>query len=189
MSILLIGLFLFLGIHCISILNDPWRNRMVNKIGKWGWKGIYGLVSIFGFILIIRGYEIARLDAALLYTPPSWLQYFAFLLLLPAFPLLVAAYFPGRIKAATKHPMLLSTVLWSVAHLLSTGSLVNVILFGSFLVWAIIDIDSIEHRTPRAIPEAPFSRFNDIIACIVGLGLFLTFVFWLHEYLFGVALF
>lgn len=187
MSIFFIGLLLFLGIHCISIVNDPWRERMVSKIGKWGWKGIYGLLSISGFMLIIKGYEIARYDAVLLYSPPTWLQYFSLLLFLPVFPLLIAAYFPGRIKATIKHPMLIATILWSIAHLLSTGSLVNLILFGSFLIWAVIDLISIINRPPRAIPGAPPSALNDIIAGVVGLGLFLTVGFWLHEYLFGIA--
>ena len=137
MSIFLIGLFLFLGIHSISIVNDSWRNRMVKRIGEWPWKGIYSLVSIFGFILIVWGYGVTRHDSALVYSPPLWLRHFSLLLLLPACILLVGAYFPGRIKAVTKHPMLLSTKLWAVAHLLSNGSLVNVILFGSFLSWAI----------------------------------------------------
>ncbi len=186
MSIFLIGLLIFFGIHCISILNEPWRNRMVNKIGEWAWKGIYSLVSVFGFILIVWGYGVTRYDAALLYTPPLWLHQFSLLLLLPVFLLLVAAYIPGRIKTVTKHPMLISTKLWAVAHLLLNGSLVNVLLFSSFLTWAIWDRISLEHRQPRSIPGAPYSSFNDIIACVVGLGLYLAFAFWLHELLIGV---
>ncbi len=186
MSIFLIGLCIFLGIHCISILNESWRNRMVNKIGEWAWKGLYSLVSIFGFILIVWGYGATRYDTALLYTPPLWLQHFSLLLLLPVFPLLIAAYFPGRIKDVTKHPLLISTTLWAVAHLFSNGSLVDVILFGSFLAWAIMDRISIGQRQPRPIPGAPYSRFNDIIAVVVGLGLYLAFAFWLHELLIGV---
>lgn len=189
MGIFLTGLLIFLGIHSISIINESWRNLMVDKIGKWTWKGLYSFVSIFGFILIIWGYGSARYDSALLYNPPIWLQHFSLVLLLPVFPLLVAAYFPGRIKAATQHPMLISTMLWALAHLFSTGSLANVILFGSFLIWAIMDRISIEHRRPRAIPGAPYSSFNDIIACVVGLGIYLAFVFWLHELLIGVSLF
>lgn len=186
MSIFLLGLLLFLGVHSISITSEPWRNRMAEKTGEWSWKGIYSLVSIFGFILIVWGYGIARYDSAVLYTPPLWMHYFSFLLLLPVFPLLIAAYLPGRIKTATQHPMLVSTKLWAAAHLITNGSLVNVILFGSFLIWAIIDRISIEHRQPRSIPGAPYSSFNDIIACVVGLGLYLAFVLWLHELVIGV---
>lgn len=159
---------------------------MVEKFGEWTWKGIYSLISIFGFILIIWGYGICRYDAALVYSPPIWLKHFSLLLLLPVFILIVAAYFPGRIKAVTKHPMLIATKLWAVAHLLSNGSLVNVILFGSFLTWAIWDRISLEHRLSRPIPGAPDSIYNDIVACVVGIGLYITFVFWLHELFVGI---
>jgi len=186
MSIFLTGLLIFFGIHCISILNESWRNHMVDKIGELAWKGIYSLVSVFGFILIVWGYGVTRYESALLYTPPLWLQHFSLLLLLPVFPLLVAAYFPGRIKAATKHPMLIATKLWAVAHLFSNGTLVDVILFGSFLTWAIMDRISIEQRQPRPIPGVPYSSFNDVISCVIGLCLYLAFVFWLHELLIGV---
>ncbi len=187
MGLFSIGLLLFFGIHSISILNESWRDRMVERVGKWPWKGIYSLVSILGFILIIWGYGAGRSDSVVLFTTPILLQYISVALLLPVFPLLIAAYFPGRIKAATRHPMLLATILWAVAHLLISGSLINIILFGSFLAWAVWDRISVQHRQPRPIPGAPLSNFNDIIACVVGLGLYLSFVFWLHELLFSVS--
>ncbi len=187
MGIFLLGLLLFLGIHSVSIVNEPWRDRMVKKIGEWPWKVVYSLVSIFGFILIIWGYGVVRGDTVTLYTPPLWLQHISLFLLLPVFPLLVAAYFPGRIKAATKHPMLLSTMLWAIAHLLTTGSLLNVTLFGSFLAWAVWDRISVEHRLSRPIPGAPTSNYNDIIACVIGLGHYFVFVFRLHVILVGVS--
>lgn len=189
MSIFLIGVTIFLGIHCISIVNDSWRNRIVDKIGQWPWKGFYALVSIVGFIVMVRGYGAVRYDSTVLYTSPIWLQYSSMVLFLPVFPLLIAAYFPGRIKKVTRHPMLLATILWAVAHLFSNGSLVNVILFGSFLSWAIIDIISISRRAQRSVPGAPYSNFNDTIACVGGLGLYLAFVFWLHEIVIGIPLY
>ncbi len=189
MSIFLLVLIIFLGIHCISILNDSWRNRIVDKIGQWPWKGFYALGSIVGFIVMVRGYGAIRYDSTLLYTPPTWLQYFSMVLFLPVFPLLIAAYFPGRIKRVTQHPMLFATILWAVAHLLSDGSLVNVILFGSFLSWAIMDIISLSFRPSRPVPGAPYSNFNDIIACVVGLGLYLAFILWLHEIVIGIPLY
>ncbi len=186
MSIFLAGLVIFLGIHSTSILNDPWRNRMVNKIGEWPWKGFYSLVSIFGFIVIVWGYKVTHNDSSLIYNPSISLQYLSLFLLLPVFPLLIAAYFPGRIKKVIKHPMLLATKLWAIAHLISNGSLVDVILFGSILGWAILDRISIAHRQLRPVPAAPQSNFNDIIASVGGLGLYLVFVLWLHGLLIGV---
>jgi uncharacterized membrane protein len=187
MGLFLTGLLIFLGIHSISIINESWRDRMVNKIGEWPWKGVYSLAAIFGFILMIWGYGAVRYDTVVLYTPPEWQQYISLLLLLPVFPLLIAAYFPGRIKAAATHPMLLATILWAIAHLFINGSLNNVILFGSFLAWAVWDLVSVQHRQPRPIPGAPHSKFNDIIACVLGLGLYFAFVFRLHELLIGIS--
>lgn len=189
MSIFLIGLLIFFGIHSISIVSESWRDCMVNKIGQWPWKGVYSLVSIVGFVLIIWGYGIAHHDSVVLYSPPIWLQHFSMLLLLPVFPLLIAAYFPGRIKAAINHPMLLSTKLWAIGHLLVNGSLIDVILFGSFLVWAVWDWISLQYRFPRSIPGAPSSNFNDMFAWIVGCGLYFVFIFWLHELVIGISLF
>jgi uncharacterized membrane protein len=66
----------------------------------------------------------------MLYTPPTWLRHVAFLLMLPVFPLLFAANLPGRIRTATKHPMLAAVKFWALAHLLANGRLADVRLFG-----------------------------------------------------------
>jgi len=188
MSMLVLGLIIFFAIHSVSIVNDPWRNRMAAKIGEWPWQGLYAMVSIAGFILIVWGYGLARLDPVVLYTPPAWLRPIAMLLLVPVFPLLFAAYLPGRIQAAVKHPMLAATQLWAVAHLLVNGMLADVLLFGAFLVWAVLDRISMKHRTQRAIPHLPQARANDLIAGLCGLALYAAFVLWLHGLLIDVPL-
>ena len=186
MIILILGLIIFLGIHSTSIINESWRDNMVSKVGKWSWKGLYSLVSITGFILIIWGYDITRDTATDLYMPPLWMQHVSLILLLPVFPLLIAAYAPGRIKSSIHHPMLAATIIWAVAHLLSNGSVADFILFGSFLGWAIADLYSFRYRSARPIPGAPPGRFNDTIALVLGICMFLAFIFWLHEYLIGI---
>lgn len=186
--ILLLGLLMFLGIHSVSIVDEPWRDRVVCLLGEWQWKGIYSIVAMCGFILIAWGYGEARYDAVILYTPPVWLRHLALLLLLPVFPLLAAAYFPGRIKTIVKHPMLLSTMLWAASHLLANGSLNGLVLFGSFLIWAIVDRISLQSRPSRPIPGAPPAKVNDIIALVVGLGIYFAFLYHLHALLIGVSL-
>jgi len=188
MIIFLTGLVIFLGVHSISIVNESWRDYMADKMGVWPWKGVYSLISVLGFILFVQGYGIVRYESAILYTPPVWLKHVALLLMLPVFPLLVAAYLPGRIKAVTRHPMLLATMLWASAHLLVNGSLVDTILFGSILAWAVWDRLSLQKRVGRPVPGAPVSRFNDVIACVAGLGLYFAFIFWLHLLFIGVPL-
>jgi uncharacterized membrane protein len=185
MIYLVLGLILFLGVHTISILAPGWRDRTAARVGN-AWRGIYSIVSIAGFILIIWGYGMARQNPVQLYTPPASTRYVTAVLMLPVFPLLLAPYFPGRIKAALGHPMLLGVILWSLAHLVTTGTLTDVLLFGSFLAWAVADRISYSWRTQRAIQTAPPSRFNDVIALVAGLALYGVFVFWLHARWIGV---
>lgn len=187
MTQLIIGLFIFLGVHSISIVNERWRNEMTERLGVWGWKGIYSAIALMGLILIIRGYSDARSAVIELYLTPAWLQHTALVLMIPVFPLLIAAYFPGRIKAAVHHPMLLASKLWAAAHLLANGTLADLVLFGSFLMWVFADMLSVSRRDTRPLPGAPPSKFNDWIATTGGLALYLAFIFWIHERLFGVA--
>lgn len=186
MTTLVLGLILFLGVHSISIINEPWRNRMAARLGEMPWKGVYALIALIGVVLIVQGYGAARYDPVILYAPPMWLRHLAFLLLLPVFPLLLAAYLPGRIKAAVKHPMVLAVKLWALAHLLANGMLADVLLFGGFLAWAVAERISLKRRASRPLPGAPESGRNDIIAVAAGLLIYLVFVMWLHRILIGV---
>lgn len=187
MTLLIVGLVLFIGVHSVSIVNEPWRDRMQARLGEGAWKGLFALLSLLGLLLIIWGYEAARLTPTVLYVPPTWLRHVALLLLLPVFPLLLSTYLPGRIKSAAKHPTLLATKLWAVAHLLANGMLADVLLFGALLAWAVADRISMKHRSARPLPAAPSSAANDFIAVGVGLALYVAFVLWLHAWLFGVA--
>lgn len=187
MSVLIAGLILFLGMHSISMVNASWRDSMASRIGEQSWQGLYSLVSLAGFVLIIWGYGLARQDPALLYIPPVWLRHVALLLMVFVFPLLLATYLPGRIQTLTEHPMLAATKIWAFAHLLANGTLADVVLFGSFLVWAVLDRISMKRREPRPVPGAPASGWNDVIAVVGGLGLYVAFVLWLHAWLFGVS--
>jgi uncharacterized membrane protein len=178
---------LFFAAHSISIVNDAWRNRMARRLGELGWQGLYALVAAAGLGLIVWGYGLARQEPVVLYVPPFWLRHLSLLLLVFVFPLLLATYLPGRIREITKHPMLVATKLWAVAHLLANGTLADVLLFGSFLVWAVADRISLERRAPRPVPGAPPSRLNDAVAVLGGLVLYAAFALWLHHWLFGVS--
>jgi uncharacterized membrane protein len=185
-TILVIGLIIFLGIHSISIFAPDFRNRMAARLGAGPWRGIYSLVSLVGFVLLVWGYGLARRDPVVLYSPPFWTRHLTALLMLPVFPLLFAPYFPGRIKAALKHPMLVAVKLWAVAHLISNGMLADVLLFGGFLAWAVADRISCKHRQQRPLKGAPPAARNDVIVVVVGLAIYALFVLWLHLKLIGV---
>jgi len=187
MTLLIIGLVLFLGGHSVSIINSAWRDRMAARLGIISWQGLYSLLAIVGLVLIIHGYGLARENPVILYQSPVWLRHIALLLLVFVFPLLFAAYMPGRIQAVTRHPMLAATKIWAFAHLLANGSLADIILFGSFLAWAVVDRISLKRRTPIPVHGMPPSRFNDVLVIILGVGLYLVFIFWWHAWLIGVS--
>jgi uncharacterized membrane protein len=187
MTLLIVGLVVFLGVHSTAIFAPGFRNRALARLGEGGWKGIYGLVSLAGFVLIVYGFGEARHAPVVLYTPPAFLRHVTWLLMLPVFPLLFAAYLPGRIKTALKHPMLAAVKFWALAHLLSNGTLADVLLFGGFLAWAVVDRISLKRRPAQPIRTAPPGRFNDFLAVILGLATYALFVGWAHLWLIGVS--
>jgi uncharacterized membrane protein len=157
-------------------------------VGEGAYKGVYSLLSIAGFVLLVWGYGVARQDPILLYAPPVWMRHVTALLMVPVFPLLLAAYLPGRIKAAVKNPMLAAIKAWAFAHLLSNGMLADLLLFGGFLAWAVVDLISLKRRpVVRPVPGPPPMKYNDLIAVVGGLALYVVFVMWLHVRLIGVS--
>jgi uncharacterized membrane protein len=187
MPTLIAGLLLFFGLHSISIVAPGWRDGMVRKLGEGAWKGLYSVLSAVGLTLMIVGFAHARAHAAVLYVPPASLRYLTFLLMLPVFPLLLAAYLPGRIQSRTRHPMLAAIKLWATAHLLAIGTLPDVLLFGAFLVWAVFDRISVKRRARAVRRLSPPMRYGDLVAVVVGLGLYVLFVLRLHALIIGVA--
>ncbi|MGR5146911.1 NnrU family protein [Photobacterium alginatilyticum] len=184
---LIVGLFLFLGIHSISIIAEDFRNSMAAKSEK-GWKAIYSLISVVGIVFIAKGYAALRFEPVVLYVVPYWLKHLTYLLMLPAMILFVAPYLPGKIKQATKHPQLIAVKLWALSHLLVNGMLADVILFGAFLIWAGVDRISISKRKPRVAVRLKADGVNDVIAIILGVVLTGVFVLYLHQLLIGMPL-
>lgn len=187
MTLLILGLVIFLGIHSVSIVAPAWRDAQLAARGEAVWKGGYSLVAGIGLVLIIVGYGLARQMPVVLYTPPVWTRHLALLLLLPVFPLLFSAYLPGRIQAAAKHPMLLAVKIWATAHLLANGTLADVLLFGGFLAWAVADRISLKRRPARPLRTAPRRPVNDAIALAIGLAVYAALLMGGHRWLFGVS--
>lgn len=188
MSMLVIGLVVFLGAHSVRIFAEDWRSARVLAMGAGAWKGAYSLISLVGFVLIVWGYGQSRAMPVELWQPPVWTRHLAALLTVPAFILLAAAYVPGtRIKAAVKHPMVLGVKLWAFAHLMANGRLADVILFGAFLLWAILDFRAARQRdraTGAVYKAGPVLR--DVIAIAIGLVAWAVFAMYLHAAWIGV---
>jgi len=188
MTPLIAGLVLFLGLHSVRIVAEPWRESVIARIGRNPWRAVYSIVSLAGFALLVWGYGQARLDPVVVWSPPAWTRHVTSLLVLPAFVLIVAGNMRGtRIKAAVGHPMLLGTKLWAAAHLVSNGMLADIVLFGSFLAWAIVDYASSRRRDRAAgTVYPPGTSGRDATAIAIGTAAWFVFGFWLHAPLIGV---
>ena len=190
MTLLVLGLVLFLGVHSVRIVADDWRSRVVAARGALAWRGAYSVLSIAGFVLICIGFCQARHDPVVLWSPPRWTHDLAALLTLLAFVLVAAAYVPGNgIKARVKDPMILGVKCWAAGHLLANGTLADVVLFGSFLAWAVLDFRAARQRrragTEPAIAAA--RRGRTAITVVVGVLAWMLFALHLHQPLIGVA--
>ena len=182
---LLLGMVLFLGMHSARMVAPDARLRFIDLRGMGAWKGLYGVVSLAGLILIIWGYGQARMVTPVLYVPPLWMAHVNLALMWPAFILLIASQFPaGRIKAAVKHPQVLGIKVWAFGHLLANGDVASLILFGGFLGWAVVN-RIIWKRRGDPVYTDPSVKW-DIIAAIVATVLYVWFVVQGHAWLIGV---
>ena len=188
MIYLLAGLILFLGVHSLRVFADDWRTATIARIGAGKWKGVITLASLAGFVLIVYGYGVARQTPVDLWFPPLWTKHLTALLMIPVFILLAAANpKPSQIKAALKHPMTLSVKLWAVAHLISNGRVADVILFGSFLIWAVLVFSAARKRDRKlGTSYAAVGVKRDVIAVVSGLVGYMVFALFLHAWLIGV---
>lgn len=188
MTYLILGLIIFLGAHSVRIVADDWRTRTRARIGELPWKGLYSLVSLLGFALIVWGFGLARQQPLQLWSPPLAMRHLASLLTLVSFVLLAAAYVPGNgIKARVHHPMVLAATLWALAHLLANGNLAHGVLFGSFLAWAMLDFSAARRRDRAAGTRYPVGTAGRTgITVALGVGSWIAFALWLHGWLIGV---
>lgn len=188
MTVLIAGLIIFLGVHAIRIVADGWRSRQLARLGEPAWKGLYSVLSLAGLALIIWGYGMARQQPVVLWVPPVGMRHLAALLTLAAFVLLAAAYVPrNAVKARLHHPMVLGVKTWALAHLLANGNLADVILFGSFLAWAVMSFIAARKRDRAAGTAYPAGTTGGTVATLAaGSVAWLAFAFWLHAWLIGV---
>ncbi len=188
MTLLIVGLLIFLGTHSLRVFADDWRSLQIARLGKMRFKGIYALVSLIGFVLICWGFALARQQPVLLYVPPLALRHLNALFTLIAFVLLAAAYIPrNHLKAKFGHPLLLSVKVWAFGHLLATGMLRDVVVFGVFLLWAVLVFIVSRRRDRRAGTVYPAGTLaGDGAVLVIGVAAWIVFAFWLHLWLIGV---
>jgi uncharacterized membrane protein len=190
MLLLTLGLLLFLAIHLVPT-SPSLRDGLIERFGAGAYRIAFSVVSLIGFVLIVAGYHKLQMMPGknpVLFDPPSWTRHIAFLLMVPAMILIVAAFVPSRIRTAAKHPMLAAIKLWALAHLLVNGDLGSLLLFGSFLAFAVDDRISVKRRPGVTVPPVPGSPINDVLVVVAGLALYAVLMFGGHGALIGVPL-
>ena len=188
MNILILGLVVFLGVHSARIVAEGPRRAFIAKRGANAWKGLYTLLSLAGFALLVWGYGLARQQPTVLWASPTWLRHVAALLTLISFVLLAAAYVPGNsIKAKLHHPMTLGVKVWAFAHLIANNTLADLLLFGGFLAWSIA-VFAAARRRDRAdgVTYAAGTASRTGLAVVIGVVAWIVFALWLHGWLIGV---
>jgi uncharacterized membrane protein len=185
--VMILGLVLFFGVHLLTTQRGL-RARLVAAWGEGGYKSGYSVVSLLGLVLIVWGFADYRATGWIdVWHPPKALKHVAIALMLPAVILVVASYLRGRIYLTLKHPMLAGVKLWAAAHLLANGDLGSIILFGSFLAWAVFDRISLKGRADAGAPPIPFGGIgNDLIAVAIGVVAYLALAFVFHPVVIGV---
>ncbi len=188
MTVLVVGLLLFLGPHSVRLVADDWRTARIASTGEGRWKGLVSLASLVGLALIVWGYGLARASAgAPLWSPPTGSRHLASPLTLVAFVLIVAAYVPrSRLRALVGHPMLLGTSLWALAHLLANGGVADLVLFGAFLAWSVVQFVALRRRDRLEGRTRPGIWGNDLTSVVVGTVAWYVFAIYLHGPLIGV---
>jgi len=186
MTLLVAAIVIFFGIHLVPTMTGL-RDRLIGRLGQSGYRVLFALLSTASLVLLI--FAFAKAPVVTVWSPPNWARWVAIVLMLPAFIFLVAAYVPGQIKAKLKHPFLVAIKTWALAHLAANGDLASIILFASFLAYAAYDRITLKGRPDRGIVVAPRSGppSNDAIVIVLGVVLYLAFLFWLHPLLIGTS--
>jgi uncharacterized membrane protein len=187
MLVLIAGIVIFLGFHSVRMLAPQFREARIARMGERPWRVAYSAASLVGLVLIVWGYAMARPVAPDLYFPPAGMAHLAILLMAIAFVSLAVSQFPaGRLKPILKHPMLLAVKVWAFAHLLVNGDLASVLLFGSFLAWAVWNRIAVKRRGAPVAAPGPVKW--DVAAVVTGFAIWALFIWKAHEWLFGVAI-
>ncbi len=189
MMLLIVGLVAFFTIHLIPT-NRELRNGLVERFGEGGYKAFFSIASLIGFILIVYGYgkmqDYLGSKNPVLWIAPTWMSHLVLLLMIPAFIALVAAFIPSNIGATLKHPMLIAVKIWALAHLLVNGDVASLVLFSSFLSYAVYDRISLKRRGDPGRSSEGATFVNDAIVVGLGLTLYILMAFYGHPFLIGV---
>jgi hypothetical protein len=194
MDMLIAGLVIFLGIHAMRVWGEGLRGALIQRLGPMGFKGVYSIAALAGFYLLLVGYGQARLEPVPLWTPPHGIAHASVALMWVSMVMVAAAQIPrNAIQARLRHPMVLGVKVWALAHILANGTLHDLLLFGGFLVWAVLSFRAARQRDRAAwaageVSEAsPTSRAATLLTLVAGTAAWAAFILVVHVWLIGVA--
>ena len=119
MTSLVVGVLLFACVHFIPSLAPSLKENVLTKIGEDAYKGIFSLLLLSAFGVIIVGWRSVVPES--IYLPSPALHKVALGLLVCAFLVMAANTRQSRLRLLIRHPLLTGVVLWSVSHLLLNG--------------------------------------------------------------------
>ena len=182
MSVLVIGLIVFLGIHLLPVSPGS-RDALVARMGAQRYKAMFSIVSFAGLGLIVFGYRMATPGERLFAPLPAAIAVAPYAITL-SFILFAASNMRTHLRRVVQHPMLLGLGLWAIVHLCANGDTRGTVLFGALLAYAVVDLlSAVQRRAVRSF--APTAR-HDVIAIVAGIVLGLVVMMY-HRALFGVA--
>lgn len=188
MAVLVLGLIIFLALHSLRIFAEDWRGQMIGRMGEKPWKGMMSVLSLASFVIIVVGYGMARQAPVTIWSPPFWMSHVVSLLMLPAFILLLAAYVSSNsIRSRLGHPMVISVKIWAASHLLANGNLADIVLFGGFLIWAVMSFRAARQRDRRdGVRRPPGQVLPTLVTIVFGALVWAWFILQGHAWLIGV---
>lgn len=188
MRLFLLGLLIVLATHSVRLLAEDWRARMIERLGRWRWYGLFSLVSTLGFVLLVWGFGLAREQPVVIWQPPPALRHAAMTLMGLSSVLLAAALIPANhVQARVRHAATLSVTAWAAAHLLINGMLAHLLLFGTFGLWSVWAYVAARRRDRLQGLVPPPGLIGRTVQVVIVAGLlWLVFALWLHGWLIGI---
>lgn len=177
MTVMIIGLLLWVVLHLFKRFSPRVRYDLSVIFGQDIPKGTLAILIILGLVMIIFGYLHASFQP--IYEPPSWGGIAAAALMFLALLLAGSSMSKTLFYSKTRHPLLMATSLWSLAHLLSNGDLASALLFGTLGFWALLQMSLISLQDDVWIKPAKSTPKQDLFL-LLGVCLVYAAIFGLH---------
>lgn len=180
--ILTLGVLLWIATHLFVAVGAQTRARLIEKIGRGPYMGLFSLVLVLALVLIVVGWR--AMPPVSLYLPPAGMRHVTMLLMPIAVILFTSSRAPTDLRQYIRHPQLAGVKLWAVAHLLSNGETRSLILFGGMLAWGVLEVIFINRRDGAWVKPPRFGMAKTAVSLVIGLAVTALLV-WAHPWFTG----